>query len=328
MPEAAAANTDNRIQASGDTALVPPANDSFSANFLPTDDSSLRPASVADDNEDASDAASQLATSNKPLDTPFRQQRLPAWRPLLTPQNVIPILFCIGLVFVPLGIVFLVSSTGVQEYAFDYTDCLSKAPVGVFGSVPASSNGGGSSSAKNFQWRRVSDASQVCEIQFAIDKEISGPVFMYYKLSNYYQNNRLYVKSVSYNQLKGEALDRAALKEACDPLVGPANSNKVYYPCGLIANSYFSDVYSPLKNIATKEAIVFAPKNITWNADKNIYKPTSYSLDQIAPPPFWVKRSEYVDDDGNYKKIPPIWNDERFQVWMRIAGKRMLRCHF
>lgn len=49
-------------------------------------------------------------------DTAFRQQRLPAWRPILTPQNVIPILFAIGVFFIPLGILFLVSSAGVPSY--------------------------------------------------------------------------------------------------------------------------------------------------------------------------------------------------------------------
>ncbi len=47
------------------------------------------------------------------IDTAFRQQRLPAWRPILTPQNVIPILFAIGVFFIPLGVLFLISSAGV-----------------------------------------------------------------------------------------------------------------------------------------------------------------------------------------------------------------------
>lgn len=72
-------------------------------------------------------SAGQKPHSNKPLDTPFRQQRLLAWRIILAPQNVILILFCIAIIFIPLGILFLSSSANVQEYVFNYTDCLEKA---------------------------------------------------------------------------------------------------------------------------------------------------------------------------------------------------------
>ena len=43
-------------------------------------------------------------------DSAFRQQRLPAWQPILTPYNVIPTLFVLALVFIPLGTVFLIFS--------------------------------------------------------------------------------------------------------------------------------------------------------------------------------------------------------------------------
>lgn len=113
----------------------------------------------------------------------------------------------------------------MQEYGFDYTNCLEKATETF------------SPAGDNFEWRRV--GNDICEIQFQINKEISGPVYMYYKLTNFYQNNRLYVKSVSFKQLQGAALTQSQLHDECEPLVGPPNSNKVYYPCGLIANSYF-----------------------------------------------------------------------------------------
>jgi hypothetical protein len=36
-------------------------------------------------------------------DTAFKQQRLKAWQPILTPKTVLPILFIIGLLFAPIG---------------------------------------------------------------------------------------------------------------------------------------------------------------------------------------------------------------------------------
>lgn len=79
---------------------------------------------------------------------------------------------------------------------------------------------------------------------------------MYYRLTNFYQNNRKYVKSFDLNQLKGEAItDPSGLAPECDPLrtnseeivfdrpsgkVTVPKGSAVIYPCGLIANSIFS----------------------------------------------------------------------------------------
>lgn len=47
------------------------------------------------------------------LDHALTQQRLFGWQPILTPYNVLPVLFILGLIFVPMGIVFLSASMGV-----------------------------------------------------------------------------------------------------------------------------------------------------------------------------------------------------------------------
>lgn len=36
-------------------------------------------------------------------DTAFKQQRLKAWQPILTPKTVLPTLFIIGIIFAPIG---------------------------------------------------------------------------------------------------------------------------------------------------------------------------------------------------------------------------------
>ncbi|PJF18113.1 hypothetical protein PSACC_02071 [Paramicrosporidium saccamoebae] len=233
----------------------------------------------------------------------FKQQRLPAWQPILTPYNVIPSLFVMAFVFIPLGVVFLIFSEQVQEYMFDYTTCLAEAPIGKFVSAPS---GYGN---VPFEWRRLSsiptyaprvsdefspaymDAANLCEVRFKVEKEISGPVFQYYRLSNYYQNQRLYVKSVDWHQLKGQAVERADLED-CAPLQGDS----------------IDTVYA------------FPPKDIAWPYDKNRYGVSEYKLEEIRPPPFWVKDKSLVNSDGTYKKIPNLSEDERFQNWMKVAG--------
>jgi hypothetical protein len=43
------------------------------------------------------------AVSNSFADTAFKQQRLKAWQPILTPKTVLPTLFIIGILFAPIG---------------------------------------------------------------------------------------------------------------------------------------------------------------------------------------------------------------------------------
>lgn len=56
-------------------------------------------------------------------------------------------------------------------------------------------------------------------MQFKITEEIQAPVYVYYQLDNFYQNHRRYVKSRSFDQLKGNYLTVAQLQTDCDPIV-------------------------------------------------------------------------------------------------------------
>ena len=67
-------------------------------------------------------------------------------------------------------------------------------------------------------------------------------VLLYYKLTNYYQNHRRYVKSIDMNQLLGKYVAPSDLQSGnCKPL-GRIGDQGVY-PCGLIANSMFNGMY-------------------------------------------------------------------------------------
>lgn len=246
------------------------------------------------------------STSSKPRNSPFYQQRLLSYQPVLTPQKAIPFLIFLGLLFIPLGIVFLLTSNGVVEYVLDYTDCLKEAPEGdTFADT-----------TQQFQWRRK---GAVCEMRFktTIRKPMGRPVFLYYQLSNFYQNNRLYAKSYNYEQLMGKPLPNSALRD-CEPLVGP-NDNSVYYPCGLIANSLFTDTVSV-------DRFNFSPDNIAYAYDKKMYGRSEYDLDKIKvyPPPSWTKPGVNLgldlNPDGSYKSLPDLHQDERFMNWMRVSG--------
>ena len=42
-----------------------------------------------------------------------------------------------------------------------------------------------------------------CKLKFDIDDDMDEPIYLYYELTNYYQNHRLYVRSRSEEQLQG-----------------------------------------------------------------------------------------------------------------------------
>lgn len=171
-----------------------------------------------------------------------------------------------------------------------------------------------------------------CELQFAVPKAMAGPVFLYYRLTNYYQNNRLYAKSYSSKQLQGLALTAAELASECDPLVGPTegeHKGRVYYPCGLIANSYFTDRYDGLvrvrdaggKPLDPVVEYVASTEKITWPGNVANYKQSAYTVDQILPPPDWKQRTDLkINSDGLYDEVPKLYEDERFMNWMEVAG--------
>merc|ERR1711977_665951 len=70
----------------------------------------------------------QKQKSRRPANSAFRQQRLRAWQPILTPKTVLPLFFAVGIIFAPIGGLLLWASTTVQEIQIDYSGC-SQSPV-------------------------------------------------------------------------------------------------------------------------------------------------------------------------------------------------------
>lgn len=166
----------------------------------------------------------------------------------------------------------------------------------------------------------------VCTLQFLIPNDLKPPVLLYYRLTNFYQNHRRYVKSLDTDQLKGKAVPPSIIKGgSCDPLRIDNSTGKPYYPCGLIANSLFNDTFQNpvLKNVRNsnlpKQTYNMTNKGIAWESDKSLYGQTKYNLDDIAVPPNWIERwpsGRYTDDNPP----PSLDLDEEFHVWMRSAG--------
>ncbi|KAL7008938.1 alkylphosphocholine resistance protein lem3 [Cystobasidiomycetes sp. EMM_F5] len=181
-------------------------------------------------------------------------ERLKAWQPILTPKTVLPTFFIIGIIFAPIGGVLLWASSKVSEFTISYTDCEFTAPNTTFGDLPSSAytySVSGSSDipivAPQWTFTTTNDANtparlrSVCTLRFTVPKTLDSSVFMYYKLTNYFQNHRRYVKSYNSDQLKGVAKSASDLNSdgLCKPLDQNAQGQPIY-PCGLIANSVFN----------------------------------------------------------------------------------------
>ena len=183
-------------------------------------------------------------------DSRFKQQRLPAWRPVPTINSIIVVFSVFGVIFIILGIVLLVYSKKVHSTELDYTDC---------------------------------ELNVLCSKNFTINEKIDKPVFIYYQLDGFYQNSRRYLKSKNIDQLRGKKND----VEDCEPcqknkemdlpsflaLDGKTNlsehEDENAIPCGLMAKTFFNDTYNFTIN---NSSITVDEKNIAFDKDRDLYK--------------------------------------------------------
>lgn len=278
--------------------------------------------------------------SRKPPNTAFRQQRLKAWQPILTPKTVLPLFFCVTIIFAPLGGVMLWASNRVQEIVINYSHCEDQA-TDTLSEIPSNFynyhfNDNAEPSNKP-QWRLVSQdegntvtssgiaipVSKVCQLQFDIPTSMGPPVFMFYRLTSFYQNHRRYVQSFNEDQINGKAVTNSSLKskDDCKPLT--LNSDGIaYYPCGLIANSFFNDTFSSpvLLNPPSGQSedyFKMTEEGIAWATDRNRFKKTNYNPADVVPPPNWAQMfpNGYTEEN-----MPDISTWESLQNWMRTAG--------
>jgi len=125
---------------------------------------------------------------------------------------------------------------------------------------------------------------------------------MYYRLENFYQNHRRYVKSRNDAQLRGDVVSKYSALEDCDPLKSLDNSQdpqNFYLPCGLIAWSMFNDTFG-LRN-SGGSSIPLKKEGIAWASDVK---------QKFNNPPADAPGIRVIKD----------FEDEDFIVWMRTAG--------
>eukprot|EP00003_Mantamonas_plastica_P011110 TRINITY_DN2069_c0_g3_i2.p1 TRINITY_DN2069_c0_g3~~TRINITY_DN2069_c0_g3_i2.p1 ORF type:complete len:359 (+),score=80.11 TRINITY_DN2069_c0_g3_i2:99-1079(+) len=220
--------------------------------------------------------------SRRPDDTPFKQQRLPAWQPILTCRTVVPTFLAVGVVFCIIGAVLLAASESVVE----------SDPLVYHDKCTISSNA-------------------TCTQVINVPTDMEPPVYMYYQLSNFYQNHRRYVKSRNDAQLAGEVVQDFDLLEDCRPLrskneESSTNPADFYFPCGLVPNSLFTDVFTNLRKKGSSSSITLKKEGIAWASDRTSGKFKDNAAAPGLNPPALGYRPKFTDED--------------FIVWMRTAG--------
>jgi len=255
--------------------------------------------------------------SKKPSESDFSQQKLPAWQPILTAGTVLPAFFVIGIAFVAIGVGLLHFSNQVLEYDVDYTKC-------------KNSDGKMCQEVVN---ATINDASKngncTCLVDIEIEADMEKPVYMYYGLTNFYQNHRRYVKSRSEAQLLGK-IDTKTAGGDCEPFAmgkNTAGDDKPIVPCGAIANSLFNDTIKLMDK--DNNNITLTKTGIAWESDKkykfqNPVVPEGMTLEnylkeKTVSPPAWGKKLWELDTDTPNNSNNALLNEDLI-VWMRTAA--------
>lgn len=167
----------------------------------------------------------------------FAQQRLPSWRPMITPNCAIIGLAIIAIFSFIVGGIFLVDSRNAVEIDKQYDDICE-----TIGSE--------------------------CDVTIKIPKEIKGKIYLRYKLTDFYQAHRRFMESRNDAQLAGEYASYSDMS-LCSPLRSEEDSkdpSKWILPCGLSAVSFFNDTYT-----ITSGNYSFSEKGIAFSTDIGMY---------------------------------------------------------
>ena len=205
-----------------------------------------------------------------PRNSNFKQQTMKAYKPVPTVKSAAIIFTVLGIIFIIVGSVLLYYSLKIKEHKEQYDNK---------GECKDTEDG----------------ESKNCTVEFDVNEDMDGPVFFYYQLDNFYQNHRRYVKSKSSDQLKGNKISQSSAELDCDPVVymddlgftadtlnkisqkyglneewtedEAKDKNKIAYPCGKIAQTFFNDTFEMYDGDGKKVKI--EEDDISWKSDRD-----------------------------------------------------------
>jgi len=298
---------------------------------------------------------SSAEKKNRPDNSQFRQQRMPAWQPVMSPPHVAIFLAVLGVAFIPIGGAIIASGNDTQNIEIRYDQintCTNTHNQAVFNyTVPGSD-----------AWFAAGCNTLV---NFTLDSDIAGPVYMYYKLTNFYQNHRRFAKSRDLRQLAALSESLSSMT-SCTPLQSPGQLDGMtghtlsvdgqnmtygdlsYSPCGLVAWSMFNDSFRLLRYDSSGNATLMCDtayfsrltneplvnqsctkSGITWDSDFQKFKSpligssvwtgsrSDLGLPTLNTTDGYLANGWYANEPGH---ALPLATDEDFMVWMRTAS--------
>eukprot|EP01048_Picozoa_sp_COSAG05_P014058 COSAG05_NODE_1558_length_4564_cov_5.087794_6_plen_393_part_00 len=270
----------------------------------------------------------------------FKQQDLPSYRPRSSPNCVMGTLVVVGALFVGFGIaVVSTAASAVMTDAVRYdnkqecTDALKLSPCyteqhDADGKPKADK---GIAMDPMCARRGGPVAGTTCDVEIDLKEGMEPPIYVYYQISNLFQNHRRYVQSRLDQQLRGEdsgaqfdsmAKYKDALESKCrdafdncrngsEPVLDGSGAQvslggePMFYcnPCGLVARSFFTDTFV-LKD-PSGSIVHWTQDNTNWDSD--------------------VKEKYLNSTDGNAWNIrlpeeDALVTDPDFIGWMRTAA--------
>lgn len=191
---------------------------------------------------------------NKPSSSAFKQQKIKSWAINLSPKALGIFYIVAGCIFLMIGIIIMVESNDVIEHKMRYDN----------------------KDACEVHWKHP----ESCTLKLHLSEKMESPIFIYYEISNMYQNHRQYNKNRDIEQLMGNSRSKNDIKPNCFPVStirdlglyidNPHLSPKsVASPCGLIAKSKFNDTYSIAPTDPKKDPVKISFNDISWSFDRN-----------------------------------------------------------
>lgn len=225
----------------------------------------------------------------------LRQQELSSHTVTFSPKSVITLYFVLSFVFVPFGAAIVAGSAKMAHTDrityHDVVDC----DVGP-----------------------TFNATQVCTVEFEVEKEIRAPSYMYYSVRNMFQNARKYVKSRSDVMMQGMLPEVRLDVSNCAPILyrdgiegddGDFDNTAFEYPCGLTARSRFNDTFRMCYDDKCEgKEVAFAKKGIAWTTDVN------HKFQPGTAPQF------KIPSEPDNRTANELLVDEDFIVWMRLSA--------
>ena len=140
-----------------------------------------------------------------------------------------------------------------------------------------------------------------CNISFYLRKTLKKQTFVYYEVTNFYQNHFKFRSSIDYGQLQGKYVTNSGI---CTKKIDDNSSKPIVVPCGLRAYYAWRDEYKflPSWNATTE--------GIAWKGEiGNLYQDLN---------------SNYKDEQHWMKEVPGYEKElrsDKFAIWMRTSPR-------